>query len=443
MSRTNVKTRKSAPRTHEGGLATRISPEEELQRTIVTCLLWEDTFYESGVSIVERIKSLVPQVSPEFAYNLAIDARNKYKLRHAPLLLVREMARNEAHKYLVADALYNVIQRADELTEFLSIYWQDRSGNKKKISNQVKKGLAKAFTKFDAYQLGKYNRDKDVKLRDVLFLTHPKPIDREQAKVWKKLAENTLESPDTWEVNLSSGKEKKETFERLISENKLGALALLRNLRNMKEAGVRKNFIFDALSSMNTSRVLPYRFISAADHAPEWEPELETQLFKSLDKREKLSGNTIVLVDVSGSMTSGSVSSKSTVTPADVASSLAVLAKELSENCKVFVFGTLCKEIPARRGFALRSSAKQNHGVGHGTNIFQSIQQAYREYPNADRCIVITDCQSQDSGSFPFKNNYVINVSPYKNSIAYRKNVVEISGWSEATLDYIRELEKL
>ena len=55
--------------------------------------------------------------------------------------------------------------------------------------------------KFDAYKLAKYDRDSKVNLRDVMFLVSPKPKDEEQAAVWKRLVDGTLESPDTWEVD--------------------------------------------------------------------------------------------------------------------------------------------------------------------------------------------------------------------------------------------------
>jgi len=47
-------------------------------------------------------------------------------------------------------------------------------------------------------------------------LNHAKPKDAKQAAVWKKLAENTLKPPDTWEVALSAGKDKHENFEWLL-----------------------------------------------------------------------------------------------------------------------------------------------------------------------------------------------------------------------------------
>ena len=50
------------------------------------------------------------------------------KLRHAPLLVVREMARLETHRALVADTIARIVQRPDEMTELLAIYWADALG---------------------------------------------------------------------------------------------------------------------------------------------------------------------------------------------------------------------------------------------------------------------------------------------------------------------------
>ena len=192
------------------------------------------------MAIAGRIRELVPKVAAEKVAALAVEAREKMKLRHAPLLLVREMARLATHRQLVAETLLRVIQRADELSEFVALYWSD---GKQPLSAQVKKGLAAAFTKFDEYALAKYDRASPVKLRDVLFLCHAKPVDAAQAELWKRLVAGELATPDTWEVALSAGADKREAWERLLAENKLGALALLRNLRNMAEAKVDEELV--------------------------------------------------------------------------------------------------------------------------------------------------------------------------------------------------------
>jgi hypothetical protein len=188
-------------RTHEAAPARHISNELQLRRSVLACLLWESQFYEDGVEIAGRIAELVPKVEPKRVAVLAVEAREQMKLRHAPLLLVREMARHKTHRGLVAETLERVIQRADELCEFVAIYWKD---GRVPLSGQVKKGLAAAFPKFDEYQLAKYDRGGPIKLRDVLFLSHAKPRDDQQAGVWKKLIWGRLAVPDTWEVALSA-----------------------------------------------------------------------------------------------------------------------------------------------------------------------------------------------------------------------------------------------
>ena len=180
--------------THEGAKAQHINPELQLRRSVMSCMLWEKEFYEDGQDIVSRIQEIIPKVDPQKVSDIAIEARTKMKLRHIPLLIVREMARIKGCKPFVAKTLEAVIQRADELTEFLAIYWKD---GKQPLSAQVKKGLAAAFTKFDEYALAKYDRGESIKLRDVLFLCHAKPKDREQEALWERLINRAMKTPDT------------------------------------------------------------------------------------------------------------------------------------------------------------------------------------------------------------------------------------------------------
>jgi 60 kDa SS-A/Ro ribonucleoprotein len=421
--------------THEGAPAKRINAEQQLRRSLMCCLLWEDSFYEDGISIAERIASLVKEVDPKTTSLMAIEAREKMKLRHAPLWVVREMARLPQHKAFVASTLAQVIQRADELAEFVSLYWLEK---RQPLSAQVKKGLAEAFTKFNAYQLAKYNRDGAVKLRDVLFLCHAKPKDKEQKTVWKQLIDGMLPIPDTWEVALSTGKDKKETWERLIKEGNLGALALLRNLRNMSEVQVNESIIFAGLDSMKTDRVLPFRFIAAARYVPQWENHLETAMFKCVEGHSKLPGKTVLLIDVSGSMDSP-ISDKSDLQRYDAANGLAILARELCESVAVYSFSNSVVRIPDRRGFALRDaiSASQSHS---GTYLGASID-AINKHEQYNRIIVLTDEQSADTVPNSTGKGYVINVAAYKNGVGYGA-WTHIDGWSEAVFDYIKEVEK-
>lgn len=437
MARTNTVLNQFPNVTHEGAPAYKITAEQELRRSIMACLLWEDTFYESGVSIADRIASLVPQVVPEKVSAIAIEARSKMYLRHAPLYLVREMARHKEHRKYVRHTLSTVIQRADELAEFLSIYWKDK---KQPIAASVKKGLSDAFGKFNEFQFAKYNRDNPIKLRDVMFLVHPKPTSPHQADLYKKIAENNLATPDTWEVALSIGQDKKATWVRLIEEKKLGGLALLRNLRNMQQVGVPDPIISDALKNMNTSKILPFRFLAALEYAPQFVTELDGAMLKSLADHPKLAGRTVICVDVSGSM-NAALSQKSDMTRVRAAEGLAVLAREICDSAKVIAFGTTTREVPAYRGLALADAIHHIHTskeIGWGTNIGGAVSHAGKL--GYDRIIVITDEQSHDPVRGPKTTGYMINVGTYKNGIGYGP-WIHIDGWSDRVLDYVTEME--
>jgi hypothetical protein len=395
--------------------------------------LWEDQFYEDGVEIAGRIRELVPKVEAAKVAALAVEAREAMKLRHVPLLVVREMARHPSHRGLVAQTLARVIQRADELAEFVAIYWAE---GRAPLSGQVKKGLAGAFCKFDEYALAKYDRAGVVRLRDVLFLCHAKPNDAAQAAMWKRLIDGQLSTPDTWEVALSAGGDKRANWERLLAERKLGALALLRNLRNMKDANVSEEAVLGALAAMKTERVLPFRFLAAARYAPQWEESLEQAMYRSVAGREKLAGRTVLLVDVSGSM-NAPLSRRAEMLRTDAAYGLAVLLREIAEKVSIYTFSDNLKQVPNRRGFALRDAldASQAHG---GTNLGLALDRIDERY---DRLIVISDEQSHDRVAAPRGKGYMINVASYRNGVGYGK-WIHIDGWSEAVIDYIRELER-
>jgi len=445
-------------RTHEDGPARVLTAEQRLRRSVLSCMLWESEFYEDGAEIAARIRELVPMVAAERVAALAVEARERMKLRHAPLLLVREMARHASHRGLVAETLQRVIQRADELAEFLAIYWADREmGKRQPLSGQVKKGLAAAFVKFDEYALAKYDRAGSVRLRDVLFLSHARPVDAAQAELWKRLAANELTAPDTWEVALSAAgrvadseakASKQEVWERLLLDRRLGALALLRNLRNMHEAGVREELVLGALAQMKTERVLPFRFLAAARKAPQWEEALELAMFRALhrtDESRRLTGHTVLLVDVSGSMVCA-LSRRSEMLRTDAAYGVAILLRELAEKVTIYTFSEKAKRVPARRGLALRDALDQNQPHG-GTYLGAALAQVELECPQYDRLVVITDEQAHDAVLDPQGRGYMLNVASARNGVGYgdgrsTAQWTHIDGFSEAVVEYIAELER-
>ena len=430
--------------THEGGAAfAHTSAEQQLRRSILSCLLFEDEFYEDGKAIADRIVEAAQAVPLHVLADLAVDARSTYNLRHAPLLLLTVLAQRGRGNSLTGSAIANTIQRADEITDFTALYAQ-RNGmplNKiRPLSAQVKRGLAEAFNKFDEYQLAKYNRqDQAVKLRDVMFLVCPKPKDEKQAALFKKLAENNLATPDTWEVALSGGADKKEAFERLLSAQALGYLALLRNLRNMQQAGVDQQLIVDAiLARKGAHRVLPFRYIAAARYAPSLEPYLDKALCMAIDGMDPMPGRTAILVDVSGSM-DRKLSLKSDLTRIDAAAALAAI---FPGNVRMFTFSNSLVEVPPRKGMSGVDAIK-NSQVHSSTYLRRALTELQSRV-SFDRLIVITDEQSQDGivTDPQVKNAYLINVASNRNGVGYGK-WVHIDGFSEQVIRYIAEYEKM
>lgn len=446
MARLNRKTSALTETTHEGAPAYgNLSPIQQLRRSVMACFLWEDQFYEDGQSIADRIIAVASKCDPIDVAALAIEARTKGNLRHVPLLLLTVLAKTSSGTGLLSAMMPNVIRRADELAEFLTVYAAHNKIPVKslhKLSTQVKKGLARSFENFTEYSFAKYNRDADIRLRDVMFLCHPKPLNEERKALYKAIAENTLKMPDTWEVALSGGADKKEAFTRLLTENKLGAFALLRNLRNMEEAGVEKKLIESRLLGTDSverahgfNKILPFRYVAAARNCVSFEPMIDEALLMSIEASEPLKGTTVVLVDVSGSM-DDRMSGKSELKRIDAAAALASIIK--SDELLVYTFSEDIKQVPARRGMAgidavIRS---QPHG---GTDLGGALK-VLNEKVRYDRIIVITDEQSATMVPGPKGKGYLINVASNKNGVGYGP-WIHIDGFSERVINFIQEFE--
>lgn len=450
-------------RTHEGAVAHPINALQQLRRSVLACFLWEDEFYESGQEIAERIGELCKHVSAIELSALAIQARGEFNLRHVPLLLGAYLAQLHRGNSIVSATIAQIIQRADELGEFCAVVAHINGKPLKKcLSAQAKKGLARAFEKFDAYALAKYNRDSKIKLRDVAFLCHVKPKDMLQATAIARLVNKSffpdltksakfpvkseihlttyqkLDAPDTWEVALSGGAAPKETFERLMSEHKLGGLAFLRNLRKMQQAGVSKDAVAEYSQAVRLDRILPFRFIAAARAVPVWEDIIEPMMFRALEKHEKLSGRTILVVDNSGSMHGAKLSSKSDLDRSDAACALAILLREVCQEGAIISFSDTAVGVAPRRGFALADAIKRATQPG-GTDTQRAILGANMN--QHDRIIVITDEQSHTTIPAPIaKHAYFINVASAKNGIGYGR-WTHIDGFSEAIISWLREFE--
>jgi 60 kDa SS-A/Ro ribonucleoprotein len=425
-----------------------------LKRCVLANLLWENNAYIDGVSVTDEISRLIPLCNENEVANLAIEGRLKQKLRHTPLFILVEMFKHgKSYAKYASDAIPLVITRADMITDMVAIYWKD---GKKPLPAQMKKGLSKAFNNFNEYQFAKYDRNSAIKLRDIMFLIHPRP-EQGKEQLFKKIADRTLTTPDTWEVALSTGKDKGETFTRLIQENKLGGLAMLRNIRNMMDSNVDKKVIKEGLAKLKSSMLLPLDFLKAARVNEEFSRDIEDAMIGAYKNLPKLPGKTLFIVDVSGSM--GSLTSgASAFSRLDQACAMAMLAINQCEDYnlvatagKDYVGGAHEYIKYPSKGFDLANQiVKTKSNIGGG-GIFtrQCLEWCKKNVGSRyDRIIIFSDSQDCDQLNRipkPFGTyNYICDVSAHKKGINY-KNVwtAEISGWSENFLTYIAASEGL
>lgn len=437
-----------------------------LRRAVLANLLWENIAYMDGVSVANEIKRLIPLCDPTDVASLTIEARVMQKLRHTPLFLAVEMCKHEATRPFVKDVLPKIITRADMLTDFMALYWAD---GKCPICNAAKKGLAEAFHNFKEYHFAKYDRDAEIKLRDVMFMVRPKPQNVLEEELYKKIADRTLETPETWEVLLSlstNSDDKKAVWTKLITEGKIGGKAMLMNLRNMQTVGVPRPIIVQGLKELKGSMLLPLDFLKAMRMSTGFDREIEDAMLKTYENLPKLPGKTLFIVDVSGSM--GSLtSSGSSFSRLDQACAMAMLAANQCEDfelvCTAGNDGALREaqvriEYPSK-GFNLFKEIEKSRNTVDGGGIFtyQCLEKLRKELGdkihNYTRIIVFSDSQDIDVSSWsspnhdkkprPFgKYNYICDVSANTRGIAYKGVwTAEISGWSEHFLTYIAAYE--
>lgn len=483
---------KNATVNHAGAKAYRLTPALELYTSVVTSTL-SDTFYEKVDDRLARIQALIAQNDAEFVAKLAVYTREQMYLRSMPLVLVTELAKIHQGDNLISRAVGRVVNRADEITELLAYYQLANARNDTKklnrLSKQIQKGLAEAFNKFDEYQFSKYNRDSAaVKLRDALFLVHPKAKSAEQQAIFDKIAKEELAIAQTWETTLSavgqndfaSEDEKLEAksaaWEQLILEGKLGYMALLRNLRNIIEANVSHEAFEKACAMLSNARAvanskqLPFRFLSAYRELKIMNNGRVGQILSALELAVQHSAanirgfdaNTRVVIaaDVSGSM-QRFISPKSTVQNFDIGLMLAMLLQNRCGHVVTGMFGDRWKIINMPKNNILANVMefhRREGEVGYSTNGHLVVQDLINRRVVVDKIMIFTDCQlwNRDGGgsiSYAWKQYkaiapnaklYLFDLVGYGQTpinVIADQNVFLMAGWSDKIFDILAAIE--
>lgn len=493
-------------RTYEGGDGYARDTKSELFLLAVSNLGGEDTFYESGGQRDNRFAQLVHTAAladPEWTARLLKWLRGEANMRTASLVGAAEFV--SARLAASADAgvtnravIDSVLQRADEPGELLA-YWTGAHG--RRVPKPVKRGVADAVKRlYDERAVLKWDSDaRGFRMADVLNLAHPSPaadwqgslfqyvLDRRrdadvavpadlrtiaarrELMAWPVSERRALFSrPDaadvlrragmTWEsvAGWLQGPLTREVWEALAPS--MGYMSLLRNLRNFDEAGMSDEVAAQVAARLADpgqvarSRQFPFRFLSAYEAAPSlrWGNALDQALQCSLGNLPALPGRSLILVDTSGSMTSGTISKRSKITPAKAAAvfGVALGAKGERVDIRGFADGVFTHELP-RGGSVVREIDRflQRIGeVGYGTDIVGSLKRTYRGH---DRVFIISDMQTIAgrggvSGMVPrHVPIYGFNLGGYQQA-AYatgKANRHEFGGLTDATFKLIPLLE--
>jgi len=449
-----------------GGQAYSQSNELALVSLLLTSFV-NDQFYRNAQTTLDELRNLVTKVKDkEFVAKAAIYARDNFGMRSITHALAGELTSQLNGAEWGKNFYDKVVVRVDDMTEIMSYYLAYKTEkNNPKFPNSLKKGFAKAFDKFDGYQLAKYKgENKEVKLVDIVNIVHPTPTERNKIAL-ESLVKGELKNTQTWESKLSQvgqvaeseedlSKLKSDAWSELISTRKIGYFALLRNLRNIiTQAPTAVKSACELLIDermIKNSKVLPFRFSTAYEEISKLGSSSEVRdvlvaINKALDisvaNVPKFDGETLVVMDVSGSMSGR---------PSEIASLFgAILAKV--NSCDVMTFSTNAQYKqynPMDSVLTIRSSFRYSGG---GTNFKAIFQTANKKY---DRVIILSDMQGWMGYTTPasefaeYKKKFGANPFVYSWDLAGystlqfpEQNVFALAGFSDKVFDIMKMME--
>lgn len=443
---------------HEGHVAYSMAPKAKLVTQVLTSFFNEKKFYGDNSEEIKQTILEVVKTDPEFVSKLAVFARREFNMRSIAHVLTAYLAHEMEGKPYVRETVRGITLRGDDVTELMAFYLNEFG---KPIPNSLKKGIGDAMKGFDEYMLAKYKGDsKGVKMRDLLCLCRPKPINKEQEALWKRCLEGKLETPMTWETELSAKGNTKEVWEELIASRRVGYMAMLRNLRNI--LNVNPDNLDQALNyisnpnAVKNSKQLPFRFLSAYKSvqgigSSKVLDALEDAVDISVDNLPKIPGKTVIAIDVSGSMTYGSISGKSDIRPVDIAIMLGVIANRICEDAIIYLFDTdIYPGTISKRGGIL-NTVTTFHPHGGGTYMELPFLEMMRKNVQADRVIILSDDECNSSWRQPVQvladryrretgNDiwvHAIDLEGYGTQQFHGSKTNVIAGWSEKVFDFI------
>lgn len=448
-----------------GHVAYTMGDKEKLVTQVLTSFFNEQKFYGDNSNELVSLAERIAIHDPQFISNLARYARKEMHLRSVSHVLTCIVANIVESKPYIANTVIDVVERPDDITEILACYI---SMYGKPIPNGLKKALGKALTRFNEFQISKYNgENKSVKFKDILRLTHIKPQTKEQEDLFNKIMNNNLMTATRWETELSAKGNNKKTWESLIENNQLGYMAMLRNLRNIinaKPDNIQK--VYDKLENkeeVKRSKQLPFRFLSAYKEIQSIATNkpldvLENAIEHSVENLPKLKGKTIIAIDTSGSMYH-TISAKSRILCTEIACLLGVLASKICEEYEVLTFDTRLRHETFSSRAGIIEATYNISSCGGGTDLKLPLGYMIYNKVDADRLIILSDNEINDSWrgytgtcqelADEYRRTinkdlwvHAIDLQGYGTQQFIGGHTNVIAGWSERVLEFIDLVEK-
>jgi hypothetical protein len=333
-------------------------------RTLVTMLntlKLENQYYRSEGETMKKLKALIDECASEDPYFVAqcvvysrCIGEGMRSINHlAATYLAAYVGGVEWGKrfYGLYDKKYKkggTIFRADDITEIVAAYSAlnpRADGKNKAITNAMKRGFKSALEGMDSYALLKYKSG----LLDVINLVRPNPNnskavvkhDGKTVSTFEAIIKGLNVSADTWEVAQSEAGQivaeavkegkiskavaaemlteaKSENWAEMLKEGKLGIMAAIRNIRNIllnTPTASTINALCDLIANKDAilkGKIMPYQLDMAnevllAEFSDANSRKISQALVAGYENalpnlKDALSGDTLVIIDMSGSM---------------------------------------------------------------------------------------------------------------------------------------------
>lgn len=390
---------------YEGGTVYKKNAVEDWLNFLFSSYM-EDRFYETSSHQMSRFYDLTQEVidtyGAEFAAKAAIFARNELGMRSAAQFvsaILNNYAFDDKRKFY-----YTFCHRPDDVSEIFAAIdvLSDHYGVKQKRSHALVRGCGDYLSCLSNYGLSKYKLNgKKYNMYDLINITHAHSVAIDAYK------NDELTVPDTWETAISAcadEEQRNSEWRRLVVEKKLGYLALIRNLRNILNAAhgdmwIREHLIpqLTDAEKIHGSLVFPYQIYSAYKNMGSFNTyvvyALSEAFYIALDNMPRLDGDTLVMLDVSGSMDTP-ISARSNITIREAGAVYAMCILLMSDHSEFIKFGTHAAYYKPNKMFdnvfEEISRMQCNDHLGYGTDIAPAYQLVNRKY---DRIMLISDMQ--------------------------------------------------